>query len=81
LRRTLPRWLKWTSVVGLGATLFSLLISAYPFVSVVNPLSYAEKIVGTLLLSNLVAITFYKMRTRPVGVRAVAENTGLETEG
>jgi hypothetical protein len=37
--------------------------------------------VGTLLLSNLVAITFYKMRTRPVGVRAVAENTGLETEG
>jgi glutamate:GABA antiporter len=81
LRKTLPRWLKWTSVLGLGATLFSLLISAYPFVSAVNPLSYAIKIVGTLLLSNLLAVTFYKLRTRPVVAPAVAENTGFETEG
>ena len=82
LRRTLPRWLKWTSVVGLGATLFSLLISAYPFVSVVNPLSYAVKIVGTLVVSNLVALTFYRMRTRhPVAVATLGESAGLETEG
>lgn len=81
LRRSLPRWLKWTSVVGLGATLFSLLISAYPFVSVANPLSYATKIVGTLLMSNLVAITFYKLRTRPAEAPAVAEDPTLETEG
>jgi len=81
LRNTLPRWFKWTSVLGLGATLFSLLISAYPFVSVVNPLSYAIKIVGTLLLSNLLAATFYKLRTRPVVAPAVAENTDFETEG
>jgi glutamate:GABA antiporter len=81
LRNMLPRWLKWTSVLGLGATLFSLLISAYPFVSVVNPLSYAIKIVGTLLLSNLLAVTFYKLRTRPVVAPAVAENTDFETEG
>jgi glutamate:GABA antiporter len=67
--------------MGLGATLFSLLISAYPFVTVANPLSYAVKIIGTLLLSNLVAITFYKMRTRPRLVPVVAENAGLETEG
>jgi glutamate:GABA antiporter len=64
LRRQLPRSLKWTSLVGLIATLFSLLISAYPFVDVVNPLSYAAKIAGTLLLSNLVAFSFYKMRAR-----------------
>jgi len=81
LRRTLPRWLKWTSTMGLGATLFSLLISAYPFVTVANPLSYAVKIIGTLLLSNLVAITFYKMRTRPRAAPVIAENAGLETEG
>jgi glutamate:GABA antiporter len=81
LRRTLPRWLKWTSIVGLCSTSFSLLISAYPFVSVVNPVSYAVKIIGTLLVSNLVAFTFYKMRTRPVEVRAIAENTEYETEG
>jgi hypothetical protein len=62
LRRSLPRFLKWTSIVGLCATLFSLLISAYPFVDVVNPIAYAAKIMGTLLLSNLVAFTFYKLR-------------------
>ncbi|HET7349261.1 MAG TPA: APC family permease [Acidobacteriaceae bacterium] len=80
LRRTLPRWLKWTSVVGLGATLFSLTISAYPFVSVVNPLSYAVKIVGTLLISNLVAVTFYKLRTRRALVPELPGEAGLETE-
>lgn len=80
LRRALPQWLKWTSAVGLCATLFSLLISSYPFVSVVNPRSYAVKIVGTLLVSNLVALTFYKMRTRTVALPAIAENAGLESE-
>lgn len=81
LRKTLPRWLKWTSVLGLGSTLFSLLISAYPFVSVINPLSYAVKIVGTLFVSNLVAVTFYKMRTRTAAVPTSREGVGLETEG
>ena len=62
LRRRLPVWLKWTSVVGLCATVFSLLVSAYPFVDVVNPMAYAAKIVGTFVVSNLVAFTFYKLR-------------------
>ena len=64
LRRRLPVWLKWTSVVGLCATVFSLLVSAYPFVDVVNPMVYATKIVGTFVVSNLVAFTFYKVRMR-----------------
>jgi amino acid transporter len=64
LRRRLPVWLKWTSVVGLCATVFSLLISAYPFVDVVNPMAYAAKIVCTLVVSNLVAFGFYKVRMR-----------------
>jgi amino acid transporter len=78
LRRSLPVWLKWTSLVGLGATLFSLLISAYPFVNVVNPLSYAAKIVGTLLVSNLVAVIFYATRTRSSGVLAFTKDAGIE---
>jgi len=81
LRQSLPGWLKWISVVGFCATSFSLLISAYPFVTVVNPVSYAVKIVGTLLVSNLVAFTFYRMRTRPVEIPGVAENSGLGREG
>jgi amino acid transporter len=64
LRRTLPTWLKWTSAVGFLATLFSLLISAYPFVTVINARTYAIKILTTILLSNLVAVAFYKLRTR-----------------
>ena len=64
LRRKHPAWLKWTSVVGLGSTIFSLLISAYPFVDVVNPMAYAAKIVCTLVASNLLAFVFYKVRTR-----------------
>ena len=64
LRRSLPRWLKWTSAVGFLATLFSLLISAYPFVRVVDARTYAAKILSTILLSNLIAFCFYRMRTR-----------------
>ena len=69
LRRALPMWLKWTSIVGFCATGFSLLISAYPFVTVVNAQAYAAKIIGTLLLSNLVGICFYKVRSRAVVAR------------
>jgi amino acid transporter len=64
LRRSLPTWLKWTSAAGFLATLFSLLISAYPFVNVVNARTYAIKILSTILLSNLIAVSFYFLRTR-----------------
>lgn len=62
LRRSLPGWLKGLSAVGFCSTLFSLLISAYPFVDVVNARVYAAKILGTTLFSNLLAVIFYKLR-------------------
>jgi hypothetical protein len=43
-----------------------LLISAYPFVDVVNPRVYAAKILGTTACSNLIGFAFYKLRTRAV---------------
>ena len=64
LRNTLPRWLRWTSIAGLCATLFSFLISAYPFVDVVNPRAYAAKILGTTFLSNTLGYLFYRTRSR-----------------
>lgn len=64
LRRSLPAWLKWTSAAGFLSTMFSLVISAYPFVNVVNARSYAAKIIGTIVVSNLVAVGFYLLRTR-----------------
>jgi amino acid transporter len=66
LRRSLPGWLKWVSLAGFCASLFSLLTSAYPFVDVVNPLGYAAKIAGTVIVSNALALTFYKLRNRGV---------------
>jgi hypothetical protein len=67
LRRSLPAWLKWVSLAGFCASLFSLLTSVFPFVDVVNPLAYAIKIAGTVVVSNVVAILFYKLRNRGVG--------------
>jgi len=64
LRRSLPRWLKYVSLAGFCASLFSLLISIYPFVDVLNPLEYGVKIAGTVLVSNAVAVTFYMLRKR-----------------
>jgi amino acid transporter len=62
LRSALPRWLRWFCAVGFAATLFSLLVSVFPFVDVVNPWAYAAKILVTTLLSNLLAVAFYKLR-------------------
>ena len=80
LRRSLPVWLKWSSLLGLAATMFSLLISAYPFVTVVNPLSYAVKIIGTLLASNCVAVVFFIMRTRSAGQPAFSKSAETEPQ-
>jgi amino acid transporter len=66
LRHSLPAWLKWISFVGFCASFFSLLLSVYPFVNVVNPLAYGAKIAGTVLISNIVAVVFYKIRTRRI---------------
>lgn len=64
LRNALPRWLKRISLVGFCASLFSLLISVYPFVDVANPVAYAIKIAGTVLVSNMIALLFYRLRNR-----------------
>ncbi len=77
LRRSLPAWLKWTSIVGFCATAFSLLISAYPFVKVVDARAYAAKILGTLLVSNMVAICFFRMRSRVPAVQIGRQTKSL----
>jgi glutamate:GABA antiporter len=59
LRRQMAGWLKWVCGVGFCSTLFSLLISVFPFVEVVNPWAYAGKILGTVVVSNLIAVGFY----------------------
>ena len=62
LRRRLPRWVAWSSGVGFLATSFTFLLTAYPFVDVVNVKAYAAKILGTTLLANGVGYGFYRGR-------------------
>jgi hypothetical protein len=62
LRKQLPAWLKGVGLIGFSSTLFSLLVSAYPFVDVRDPAAYAEKIVGTVVVSNGIAMGFYWAR-------------------
>ncbi len=79
LRRSLPVWLKMSSAVGFAATCFALLISAYPFVTVVNARAYAAKILGTIVLSNAVAVGFYLVRMRRVKIeRSAAAEDALQ---
>ncbi|HEX4007780.1 MAG TPA: APC family permease [Acidobacteriaceae bacterium] len=78
LRRKLPRWLQWTSAAGFASTLFSLLISAYPFVTVVSARTYAAKILSTIVVSNLLAVAFYFFRTRG---RTAAETATTDAAG
>lgn len=76
LRKVLPLWLKWVSLVGFCASFFSLLISIYPFVDVINPLEYGIKIAGTVLISNVVAVMFYTLRKRQIATGSRVMRTG-----
>lgn len=62
LRRRLPRWVAWTSGVGFLATAFTFLLTAYPFVDVVDSKIYAAKILGTTLVANVLGCGFYSGR-------------------
>ena len=65
LRKRLPPWLWITSAIGFLATLFTVIIGAYPFLDVPNPLNFALKILGTLILTNILGYAFYRLRRPP----------------
>jgi len=67
LRQKLSTSLKVLSIVGFAATLFSLIISAYPFVDVVDARAYAAKILGTTFVSNLIGTMFFLRRRKTMG--------------
>jgi amino acid transporter len=64
LRQQMPWWLKCACITGFIATLFSLLISVFPYIDVLNPAEYAAKIGGTVVLSNLAAVLFFYFRKK-----------------
>jgi len=64
LRERLPAWVAWTTGLGFLFTVFSFVMTAYPFVDVVNARAYAAKILGTTLLANVVGLAFYVSRRK-----------------
>ncbi len=64
IRRTLPAWLRFASAAGFVSSLIAVLIAVYPIIDVSSRLSYASKIGGTVLISNLLAIFIYRTRQR-----------------
>ncbi|HEY5381378.1 MAG TPA: APC family permease [Acidobacteriaceae bacterium] len=60
LRRHLPRWVVAWSVLGALSAIAILVLNAYPFVNVASPALFAVKIVGTLVVANIVGYLFYR---------------------
>ncbi len=61
-RNGIPAWLKVVSVAGLFSSVVAVLIAIYPIIGVSSRLSYAGKIAGTVIVSNLLGVAVYRGR-------------------
>jgi amino acid transporter len=64
LRSALPGWLKAAAVAGMAASAIALLIAVYPVVDVVSRASYAAKISGVVVLTNIAGVALYRAGKR-----------------
>jgi amino acid transporter len=78
-RAALPRWVRAVSAAGFGASLISLFIAVYPIVDVVSRATYAAKIAGMVIVTNLLGLAVYRVglarRAKETSARA-AVNLG-----
>jgi len=72
LRHRLPKWLGLPAAAGLMSSAIAVLIAVYPIVDVVSNLEYAAKIIGVVLVSNLIGVLIYATRS---STRGLAYNT------
>jgi len=64
LRSALPGWLKPVALAGMGASVVALLMAVYPVVDVVSRASYAAKISGVVVLTNIAGVVLYRAGKR-----------------
>jgi amino acid transporter len=64
LRLALPGWLKPVALAGMGASAVALLMAVYPIVDVVSRTSYAAKISGVVVLTNIAGAALYRAGKR-----------------
>lgn len=72
VRARLPLWMKCTSALGMAATIFTIVIAAYPFLKVSHPGAFAAKFAATLAITNLLGYAFYRVRRARVTSSASA---------
>ncbi len=82
LRQRLPCWLFVPALAGLVSSGIAVLIAVYPIIDVVSNLEYASKIVGVVIIANIVGVLIYALRRSPVNVESVgAQSISLRDEG
>jgi hypothetical protein len=64
LRSALPGWLKIAALAGMAASAVALLMAVYPVVDVVSRASYAAKISGVVVLTNIAGVALYRAGKR-----------------
>ena len=64
--RKVPLWVSLLCGIGFLSTLFTFLLNAYPFDTAAAPIPFAAKILGTILLINVIGYTFYRTRNRRI---------------
>jgi amino acid transporter len=64
LRSALPVWLKPVALAGMAASAIALLFAVYPIVDVVSRGSYAAKISGVVVLTNIAGVAIYRAGKR-----------------
>jgi amino acid transporter len=62
LRGRLPAWLKVAAGAGMFSSFVGLAISVYPVVAVVSRTVFAAKIMGLVLVTNLLGVLLYRAR-------------------
>ena len=64
LRRRIPPWVKCAAAAGMLSSLVAVMIGTYPIIDVSSRVSYAAKIGGTVLISNVAGLVLYWARRR-----------------
>ena len=63
-RSSLPVWSKFIAGAGLISTFVAVIVAVHPIIDVSSNLSYAVKISGTVIISNIIGVLIYRKREK-----------------
>jgi len=68
-----PLWIRIAAAVGFATTTLYVVLSVLPIVTVDSWLAFGLKIGGTVVITNLLGVALYLLRTRPEVLRAIVQ--------